>query len=264
MISFFRKIRYQLAGDNQPASSTGRFFNYSRYAIGEIVLVVIGILIALQVNEWNEQRKMKLEEKKALMRLHNESELIVNYIKRRLEDRQLLIEKIEITARALQQKSLKNTSEIDFGMGVFSTGFYQAVSPPRSTFDELKSTGKLQLITSEEIQNSISDFYVNLDYINVQLIYFRNQFTDPISAAPEDYYYTYNPDFEFKIDWNYNFDNLANNRIFVSKLVKALRDQIVFQKYYSEQLFPTAKEMCRQLSHELNVECHSIIGVANR
>ena len=50
MLPFFRKIRYRLAQDNQ-------FFKYSRYAIGEIVLVVIGILIALQINNWNEEKK---------------------------------------------------------------------------------------------------------------------------------------------------------------------------------------------------------------
>src|SRR5210317_680030 len=49
MLPFFRKIRYQLAKDNQ-------FFKYSRYAIGEIVLVVVGILIALYINSWNQER----------------------------------------------------------------------------------------------------------------------------------------------------------------------------------------------------------------
>ncbi len=50
MIPFFRKIRWRLARDNQ-------LLKYSRYAIGEIVLVVVGILIALYINNWNEQRK---------------------------------------------------------------------------------------------------------------------------------------------------------------------------------------------------------------
>ena len=55
MIPLFRKIRKQFADDNKP-------LKYARYAIGEIVLVVIGILIALQVNNWNEERKLnKLE-----------------------------------------------------------------------------------------------------------------------------------------------------------------------------------------------------------
>ncbi len=50
MINFFRKIRKQLADQNKP-------LKYFRYAVGEIVLVMIGILLALQVNNWNEERK---------------------------------------------------------------------------------------------------------------------------------------------------------------------------------------------------------------
>ena len=52
MIGFFRGIRRKLANQN-------KFVQYSRYAIGEIVLVMVGILLALQVNNWNEDRNMK-------------------------------------------------------------------------------------------------------------------------------------------------------------------------------------------------------------
>jgi hypothetical protein len=54
MIKFFRKIRQNLLMENK----TGK---YLKYAIGEIVLVVIGILIALQINNWNEERKDRLK-----------------------------------------------------------------------------------------------------------------------------------------------------------------------------------------------------------
>ena len=62
MIKFFRKIRYNLMEQNK----TGKYF---KYAIGEIVLVVIGILIALQINTWNETRKNKAKEMKILINL---------------------------------------------------------------------------------------------------------------------------------------------------------------------------------------------------
>ena len=52
MIKFFRKIRQKLIVEN-------RFNKYLLYAIGEIVLVVIGILIALQINNWNEHKKVR-------------------------------------------------------------------------------------------------------------------------------------------------------------------------------------------------------------
>ncbi|MCK0178875.1 DUF6090 family protein [Flavobacteriaceae bacterium S0862] len=62
MIKFFRKIRYNLMSENK----TGKYF---KYAIGEIILVVIGILIALQINNWNEARKAKNVEKQIYIKM---------------------------------------------------------------------------------------------------------------------------------------------------------------------------------------------------
>src|SRR6056297_3503303 len=56
MIKFFRKIRQKLLSEN-------KFSKYLLYAIGEIVLVVIGILIALQINNWNQQIQNNDKEK---------------------------------------------------------------------------------------------------------------------------------------------------------------------------------------------------------
>ena len=69
MIPLFRKIRKKLADDNKPVK-------YMRYAIGEIVLVVIGILIALSINNWNEERKAK--EKLNLLFVKVQKELLYN------------------------------------------------------------------------------------------------------------------------------------------------------------------------------------------
>ena len=54
MIKFFRKIRCDLIEKNKTRK-------YLKYAIGEIVLVVIGILISLQINNWNENQKYSRE-----------------------------------------------------------------------------------------------------------------------------------------------------------------------------------------------------------
>ena len=59
MINFFRKIRKKLADDNKP-------FRYMRYAVGEIVLVMVGILLALQVNNWNTKR-LRIEKERELL-----------------------------------------------------------------------------------------------------------------------------------------------------------------------------------------------------
>ena len=62
MIKFFRKIRHKLLSGN-------KFSKYLIYAIGEIILVVIGILIALQINNANENRKKRQVELSYLERL---------------------------------------------------------------------------------------------------------------------------------------------------------------------------------------------------
>ena len=67
MINFFRKIRFDLMEKNK----TGKYF---KYAIGEIVLVVIGILIALSINNWNENRKNNDKETAILLNLKTEFE----------------------------------------------------------------------------------------------------------------------------------------------------------------------------------------------
>jgi len=65
MIKFFRNIRQNLIMESKTSK-------YLKYAIGEIVLVVIGILIALQINNWNQSRLDKIEEKNILIALHDE------------------------------------------------------------------------------------------------------------------------------------------------------------------------------------------------
>ena len=78
MIKFFRKIRQKLLAKN-------KFSKYLIYAIGEIVLVVIGILIALQINNWNEQQKTKSNQEKYLTLLKTEAINNLNQVKKTKE-----------------------------------------------------------------------------------------------------------------------------------------------------------------------------------
>ncbi len=85
MIKFFRKIRQNLLLENK----TGKYF---KYAIGEIVLVVIGILIALSINNWNESRKQSISEnefitniKKDLKKDKDYINLIISFIEPRMQ-----------------------------------------------------------------------------------------------------------------------------------------------------------------------------------
>jgi len=89
MINFFRKIRKQLADDNKP-------LKYMRYAIGEIVLVVVGILIALSINNWNDERKGSQAEYAILINLKKDFEVNKETLILQNEDMQGQIEQINI------------------------------------------------------------------------------------------------------------------------------------------------------------------------
>jgi hypothetical protein len=75
MINFFHKKRKKLVNENPPDGRAGRTLKYAQYAIGEIVLVVIGILIALQLNTWKENKKDL-----------NQAKIYLSTIKLNLED----------------------------------------------------------------------------------------------------------------------------------------------------------------------------------
>lgn len=82
MIKFFRQIRKSLLMENKTSK-------YLKYAIGEIVLVVIGILIALQVNNWNEQRKTHLNELKLAEQLLEDARADSIFFESRIQFQQI-------------------------------------------------------------------------------------------------------------------------------------------------------------------------------
>jgi Family of unknown function (DUF6090) len=88
MIKFFRKIR-------KSTLKEGKTINYLKYAIGEIVLVVIGILIALQINNWNETRKQHKTEKEFITSVKNDLKQDKAFI-------QLIVELLEPRIKAYE------------------------------------------------------------------------------------------------------------------------------------------------------------------
>jgi len=84
MIKFFRRIRQQLVSQN-------KFSKYMLYAIGEIVLVVIGILIALSINNWNEDRKNTAKEQQILIQLKDEYSANLLQLEQKITHRKRII-----------------------------------------------------------------------------------------------------------------------------------------------------------------------------
>ena len=137
MIKFFRKIRQKLLTEN-------KFSKYLIYAIGEIILVVIGILIALQVNNANEVRKSYRELDKINQNLLQEFEsnqkalnTAINQLKWTKKGSLEVLSMIGISERELMTTNIDSIIEISL--------FWPTWKPTNFVLNELKSTGKLSL-----------------------------------------------------------------------------------------------------------------------
>jgi len=150
MIRFFSKMRYQLAAENRAAK-------YLRYALGEILLVVLGILIALQVNNWNEQRKLNNERKELVQSLISEFKAT----RLRIELTNTEIEKgIKRTSRFLTLSYTDNFEvSIDSLQYYFSGAFIMPpFEPILTSYNQAVSTGKIGLIESKKFSDDMSKF----------------------------------------------------------------------------------------------------------
>jgi hypothetical protein len=159
MIKFFRKIRQNLLVENK----TGKYF---KYAVGEILLVVIGILIALQINNWNDHIK------------NVESEL--NYYNRILDDfemdKQLIVQSLEKADKRIDiSKELllelhSGTKSKNYLLNKFLVAIRGDVFVVRNvTFKDLISSGNIKLLNDIKIKNSLIQYYSELENVQIQM-----------------------------------------------------------------------------------------------
>ena len=176
MIKFFRRIRQQLLSEN-------KFSKYLLYALGEIVLVVIGILIALQINNWNQaQKDLKLEN---------------NYYCRILEDFELdrtLISNsiLEVENKIVVSKQLiidmhRSDKDKNTLLNEWLKSIRLEVYVPRKVaFQDLTTSGNLRLLNNLELKNSLSQYYSNLENLLKQINQNRDELVQrsyPVDAT---------------------------------------------------------------------------------
>lgn len=148
----FKSIRQKLVAKN-------KFAKYLRYAVGEILLVVIGILIALQVNNWNEARKDRIQEKKFLMRLEAELTTDIGNISTSILANKSRMQRAEFLIASVDQPQLAVDSSTYFIRSIELAGYTNFPVISDNTFEEIKSSGKLSLIRNEEIRTALQQYY---------------------------------------------------------------------------------------------------------
>ena len=180
MITFFRKVRQKLLQQN-------RVTRYLVYAFGEIILVTIGILIALQINTWNETRKqnnarnqfidsMLLELQKDSVFLQSSIEILgerintLNDIKNRIND------------------PISNLDTLDNIMKYeYDPSFQNPIGLNKNTFSTLASSGQISLFDNEDADQIQTYYQLVLDteaFQIGQLNFYRDTFSKFLEKVP--------------------------------------------------------------------------------
>ncbi|MCK5402270.1 MAG: hypothetical protein KAJ28_11610 [Flavobacteriaceae bacterium] len=175
MIKFFRRIRQKLLTENKVSK-------YLLYAIGEILLVVIGILLALQVNNWNEKRKVTIIEVEFLKGLKGEMRA----------NRDQMINVIEAhkkniaAAHTIIQLFDKDISQIS--ETVLNTLFNDLVltwtyNPRMGKLNSIIMSGKLDYISNQELKSYLTSFHDeanDANEMNVKFLEIKYSRLDPL------------------------------------------------------------------------------------
>ena len=163
MIKFFRKIRQNLLLEGK----TGKYF---KYAIGEIVLVMIGILLALQVSNLNQDRKDRISERKILNNIHRDfiqnkasfdTVKVVNY--KNLATLDSIVEMLQEGEITIEK--YKRYNKLIAGI---------TYNPYSSTVDAVINSNSLELIQDDELQKYLVSWKdVLADYLEGETAYFK-------------------------------------------------------------------------------------------
>ena len=148
MFRFFNLIRQKLLNQN-------KLGKYLIYAIGEILLVVIGILIALQINNWNENNKLRSTEIIILKELNialSQDSINLHF---NVKSYNMVKRALEIIDEQLQLPAPTNDS-LSYAFRKFL--FNNSVAPTIGPYETLKSKG-LDLISTDSIRSGIIDVY---------------------------------------------------------------------------------------------------------
>ncbi|MDC6407144.1 MULTISPECIES: DUF6090 family protein [Maribacter] len=175
MIKFFRKIR-------QNVLSQGKTGKYLKYAFGEILLVVIGILIALQVSNWNKKRIDSDSEKEALFDLNTEIKSNIKALEIIIaEHEKSLVAGKKIKSMIIDTNMLNSISNDSLKTILIVMNYNYTYDPKLGILNSVINSGKINLIQNKDIRYMLSS-------IN-ELIIDANESTKVIEKLRGEYYW---------------------------------------------------------------------------
>ena len=155
MIKFFRHIRQSLIREN-------RFSKYLLYAVGEIFLVVIGILIALSINSWNDRKKLKAQELTYLKNLKTDLQAQIGLFDIYIACENIILKQSEDVVRHYEiNQGFHNMDSIFPKLNDLTVRW--TFSNANTTLMEMINSGQINLISNESLKGELLAFNQSID-----------------------------------------------------------------------------------------------------
>jgi len=234
--------------------SENKFSKYFLYAIGEIILVVIGILIALQINTWNEERKGRMLEKSTLIEIKKSLELDIQQFEDQIKSQ---VKTAHLTTTLLNHIKTKKpyNNELD---GLWERVVrYFFVDFNTSAFKLLESRG-IDIINNEVLRKKIVDHY-NLEQVKMKR---SSEVSEHLSNENLIYFFDHvypdiTPDFEETFDYKnekwvpQDYESLLNDSSLVPKISHNIKVRYRFSQLLRE-FVEKQKILVKEIKTELN------------
>ncbi|NNF32466.1 MAG: hypothetical protein HKN68_00040 [Saprospiraceae bacterium] len=238
MLRFFRHIRKSLM-------ETNHFRKYFLYALGEIALVVIGILIALNINNWNQYQQARVEEQRILSSIGAELGNLSWQSRRGYDIYKDVVKYSNSLLSVLQQPASDyNIDSLEHYLAVITNRWMFGKSNVTNIYDALAASGELKFIESDELRTNLTyldrqllllSVYEDLhnDFVNTHLRPFLNEYMDGISVYKERskyliYNFNFSPEGEYVTSDEGRFKTdskmMFNNRKFSNLLIDHIRN----------------------------------------
>ncbi|WP_178986577.1 DUF6090 family protein [Winogradskyella helgolandensis] len=152
MIKFFRHIRKDLMEKNK----TSKYF---KYAIGEIILVVIGILIALQINNWNENRKQYIQEEKLLVSLKSDFLESKDRLQQTMYMQKNVIRKSSELIKMYEGKIPRASNDSIKNFIIYGAQSWYRAEFLTGAYDAYISTGNAELLRNNQLRKMLAEYF---------------------------------------------------------------------------------------------------------
>lgn len=247
MIKFFRNIRQTLLAQ-------GKTSKYLKYAIGEIILVVIGILIAIQANNWNIDKVAQKEKEFALKKLIGNINQDTIVLQAAINGGKGYISALDSCLIIL--KNPQAYSKDYFSRLYSNINYTTPFEYNQITFNEMSNSGKLKLIKSKVLTDSLFHYYDDNNYKSV---------LDALNIFTRDNVRPYNIEYDFLIMPN-NLDNYSVSEFNIEqkslmdystnmRIINSIRLKIVILKLLTQRyelLVQSASNLINLINEELD------------